>query len=58
MLIQATWIMVGIATPVMVARVFARLKQMKKLHWDDYFMIGSLVSWWKGQTSYSADGRL
>jgi hypothetical protein len=43
MVLESTWIMVGIATPVMIARVCARLKQMKKLGWDDWFMISSLV---------------
>lgn len=44
MLIQATWIMIGISTPFVVARVCARRRQMKKLGWDDYLMILSLVS--------------
>jgi hypothetical protein len=44
MVLQSTWVMVGIATPVIIARVCARLKQMKKLGWDDWFMILALVS--------------
>ena len=43
MLIQITWIMAGIATPFVVARVCARLKHLKELRLDDYLMILSLV---------------
>lgn len=44
MLLQATWIQTGIATPFLVARVYARWRQMGRLGWDDYLMILSLVS--------------
>lgn len=42
--IRAIFIMAGIAIPVMVARVYARIKHRGKLAWDDYLMIVSLVS--------------
>lgn len=43
MLLQATWIEVGIATPFLLARLYARRKQMGKLSLDDYLMALSLV---------------
>lgn len=47
MLLQATWIMISIAIPFVIARVFARIKQLGRLGWDDYLMILSLVSTFK-----------
>lgn len=44
MLLQATWIMAGIATPFLVSRLYARWNKIGGLGWDDYFMILSLVS--------------
>ena len=43
MLVRSTFIMAGIAIPVLVARVYARIKHRGKLSWDDYLMITSLV---------------
>lgn len=44
MAIQSVFIMAAVATPVLVARVWARIKHRGKLAWDDWLMILSLVS--------------
>jgi hypothetical protein len=44
LVLRSTFIMAGIATPVLLARLYARKKRRGKLAWDDYLMAFSLVS--------------
>lgn len=44
MLLKSSWIQLAIATPFVLGRMYARIKQIGKLRLDDYLMIMSWVS--------------